>query len=240
MSRLTRWVDKTFYPNYPKFWDDLMLRNRVLSVLTQEMDLLDLGAGRGNRDELDFSGACRFVAGVDLDEAVLDNPYLTEARLQAPPDFTIPYEDQRFDLVVCNNVLEHVERPGEFFTEVRRVLKPGGIFIGKTPNRHHYVPFVSRLLPQSVHVWYNELRGREAQDTFPVVYACNTDKSVRAFAAEANMDVSRIDIVEGRPEYLRLTFPSYLIGLAYERTVNASPILRNFRGVLIIELRKPD
>ena len=38
----------------------------------------------------------------------------------------LPFEDQRFDVVVSNTVQEHVE-PTAFWREQRRVLKPGGI-----------------------------------------------------------------------------------------------------------------
>jgi SAM-dependent methyltransferase len=39
-----------------------------------------------------------------------------------------------FDCVVAVEVLEHVERDGDFVAEVCRVLKPGGVFLMTTPN----------------------------------------------------------------------------------------------------------
>ena len=39
---------------------------------------------------------------------------------------SIPVEDERFDLVLCTQVLEHVARPRRVLAELRRVLKPGG------------------------------------------------------------------------------------------------------------------
>ncbi|MFP4664842.1 MAG: class I SAM-dependent methyltransferase [Bacteroidales bacterium] len=38
----------------------------------------------------------------------------------------IPFEDNHFDLVICNHVLEHVESDIKAMKEVLRVLKPGG------------------------------------------------------------------------------------------------------------------
>jgi hypothetical protein len=45
--------------------------------------------------------------------------------------------------------------------------------------------------------------------------------------------------MEGRPEYLRLTPPTYLLGFVYERLVNHFE-LADLRGVLFFQLRTPD
>jgi SAM-dependent methyltransferase len=42
--------------------------------------------------------------------------------------------DACFDCVVAVEVLEHVERDDRFVAQVRRVLKPGGVFLMTTPN----------------------------------------------------------------------------------------------------------
>lgn len=41
----------------------------------------------------------------------------------------IEYPDNYFDMVVCNNVLDHVEDAEACFSEMFRVLKPGGYFV---------------------------------------------------------------------------------------------------------------
>jgi SAM-dependent methyltransferase len=42
----------------------------------------------------------------------------------------LQFEDERFDVVYCRYVLEHVAHPSQVVTEMRRVLKPGGqVFI---------------------------------------------------------------------------------------------------------------
>jgi len=45
----------------------------------------------------------------------------------------IDFPDETFEMVICNHVLEHVERPQVALAEIRRVLKPGGRFICQTP-----------------------------------------------------------------------------------------------------------
>lgn len=51
--------------------------------------------------------------------------------LDEPP---YPYEDCSFDMVVAMEVIEHLERPFDFFKELTRILKTGGTIILTTPN----------------------------------------------------------------------------------------------------------
>ena len=44
-----------------------------------------------------------------------------------------PFEDARFDAVLCNQVLEHVFNPTEFLSEVRRVMTPGARLLLTVP-----------------------------------------------------------------------------------------------------------
>ena len=44
------------------------------------------------------------------------------------------FEDARFDIVHNSHVIEHINQPDEFMTEIYRILKPGGYFICTTPN----------------------------------------------------------------------------------------------------------
>lgn len=45
----------------------------------------------------------------------------------------IPFEDDTFDVIFCNHVLEHVDDDIKAMQEMRRVLKPGGWAILQVP-----------------------------------------------------------------------------------------------------------
>jgi len=150
----------------------------------------------------------------------------------------IPFADETFDIVVADNVLEHLREPAKTFREVHRVLKPGGVFVAKTPNKWHYMPIIARLTPHSFHEWFNQLRGRSSVDTFRTLYRANSRRDIRRLAREAGFEVLALELTEGRPEYLRLTTPTYLLGMIYERGVNSTEWLAGLRILLTVELRK--
>jgi ubiquinone/menaquinone biosynthesis C-methylase UbiE len=81
----------------------------------------------------------------------------------------LPYPDGSFDLVILDNVLEHVRDQGRALSETHRVLRPDGLLYLVTPkplslyslwNDPHYDLAGLVLLPRRLQVWYFEkLRG---------------------------------------------------------------------------------
>lgn len=51
---------------------------------------------------------------------------------------SLPFADQSFDLVLCDNVVDHAESPRQIVTELARILVPGGLLYF-TVNIHHPV-----------------------------------------------------------------------------------------------------
>lgn len=48
--------------------------------------------------------------------------------------FSLPFQDESFDCVVCSEVIEHVPAEEQVFDELSRVLKPGGRLVLGTPD----------------------------------------------------------------------------------------------------------
>lgn len=237
-SGLVAWMDRVLYPGHGDHWDDALFRRAIEARLTPRSVVLELGAGTGRVRQMDFRGRAARVVGVDPDPRVAHNPHLDEAHVATGE--ALPFPDAHFDLVFCDNVLEHLERPGPVFDEVRRVLVPGGVFLAKTPNRRHYVALAARLTPHRFHAWVNRRRGRAEADTFPTRYRANTPGALRGLAAASGFRVQEIRLVEGRPEYLRGSALGYLVGWLYERLVNHLPGLARFRVLLIAVLARPE
>jgi ubiquinone/menaquinone biosynthesis C-methylase UbiE len=235
--RIVQLLDKYFYPRYQKNWDDQAFRERILKVISPETNLLDVGAGAGIIDSMNFRGNTQRVCGVDLDPRVLHNPFLDNAHIADASD--LPYSDASFDVVIADNVMEHLDQPEQVFREIARVLTPGGRLLFKTPNRRHYMPLIARLTPHRFHQWVNRLRGRHETDTFPTQYLSNSPIQIREIAAKSNLCIDTIELIEGRPEYLRINALTYFLGLLYERLVNLTPLLARYRILLIVTLSKP-
>lgn len=234
---LIEWIDERYYAGVQKNWDDLYFRKLILEKLTPDAKVLDLGAGAGIVAQMNFRGRAARICGVDPDIRVIHNPYLDEGKQGSGE--SIPYPDEAFDMVFADNVLEHLEMPSAVFGEVARVLKPGGIFLVKTPNRRHYMPLIARMTPHGFHQWVNRKRGRKEVDTFPTRYLANTPMDLQCLAGKAELIVESIRLVEGRPEYLRFLAPAYVFGLLYERLVNSTEILAPFRILIVAVFYKP-
>lgn len=236
MASIVDLLDRWFYPDTISNWDDKLFRRAILQVVNSDATILDLGAGAGIVSQMNFKGIVRRVCGVDLDPRVEANPLLDEGRVADAG--RIPFGDEMFDVVFSDNVVEHLDDPASVFLEVRRVLRPGGVFIFKTPNRRHYMPTIARMTPHSFHQWVNRMRGRAEVDTFPTRYRANTSGEVSRLANETGFHVDQLRLIEGRPEYLRVSWPTYVIGIFYERLVNRLDFLKPFRILLIARLIK--
>jgi SAM-dependent methyltransferase len=100
--------------------------------------LLDVGVGRGRTrrylaplgvaDRVEFHGV---DLAADLDVRCHESAAwrLVRADVAKP----LPYRDARFDVVVCEQVLEHVDDPRAALVEIARVLRNGGLLVFGVP-----------------------------------------------------------------------------------------------------------
>ena len=112
-KKIVKWIDQAFYKNVSDRWDDKILREYILKYLSPKVKLLDIGAGRGRIKEMDFRGYANLIEGVDPDPLVIDNPLIDKGYVGLA-DCMPFFEDDRFDIIFCDNVLEHVEHPEAF------------------------------------------------------------------------------------------------------------------------------
>jgi len=95
---------------------------------------LDMGAGWGHlierlRVRLPQLKSC----ALDYNPSHFPLPDVPIAHVDFNRD-RIPHADQRFDLVTCTEVFEHLENYRHAVREAARVLQPGGVFVVSTPN----------------------------------------------------------------------------------------------------------
>lgn len=217
------------YP--PDRWDnDGVFLRRIEASLRPGSVVLDLGAGAGLRFRHDLKskvGPDGEVVGADFDPRVCENPLLHRAVVLVGTG--LPFADAEFDVVFSRYVLEHVSNPSKFLSEVYRVLKPGGSFVFLTPNKWHYAAIASRCTPHRFHRWYNQRRGREEIDTFPTVYRLNSRSVIRRHLKDIGFCEQELITRECCPNYLMLSVPLFLLGVAFERFVNLSDVFGGWR-----------
>ena len=140
----------------------------ISDYCAQRMRVLDVGCGNGG---VAVAGALRGhrVTAVDIDTGSVAR---TLARAEAwgvhvdalqGDASSLGLPDDSFDLVVMNDIIEHVEDPDGALEEARRVLRPGGLAYVHAPQRwspvsivrdpHYGLAGVSAM-PRPIARWY--------------------------------------------------------------------------------------
>jgi ubiquinone/menaquinone biosynthesis C-methylase UbiE len=70
---------------------------------------------------------------------------------------SMPYEDDFFDLIVCNNVLDHVHDPNRVLIEIKRVLSPDGLFAFAV-DTHSFKSFLIKKILKIINPNYGSLQ----------------------------------------------------------------------------------
>jgi SAM-dependent methyltransferase len=104
--------------------------NGLLDILKSEpvsgRTLLDASCGDG------ISSRTYREMGYDVTPTNFDLPDMTCVKVDL--NYPWPFGDGEFDVVVLQEVIEHLENVPLAFREGQRVLKPGGILVFTTPN----------------------------------------------------------------------------------------------------------
>ncbi len=167
---------------------------------------LDLGAGtRVHRGWLGesaeaLSRRARMLVGTDLVGPHLRrNKCLTAAVLADAG--RLPFRDGAFDIVSANMVVEHLELPAAVFTEVARLLRPGGVFIFSTPNRNNPVVRGSAMVlsARARRSLSQAVERRDPAHIFPTWYRCNTPSDIATTASKAGLCVRQVDLFSSFP-----------------------------------------
>lgn len=99
-----------------------VFREKLIELLNNNVSgetILDIGSSQWNYPKEHFKN-------------------VTTLDIQPPADvigsiMDMPFKDATFDCIICLETLEHVEDPLKAMSEIYRVLKPGGKFIGSAP-----------------------------------------------------------------------------------------------------------
>jgi SAM-dependent methyltransferase len=214
-------------------------------VVAERNRWLDVGAGTKIYDsdarfpqDVVARRASPFI-GCDL---VVDhlrrNPYITNA--VGASIAALPFANDSFDVVSANMVLEHLDAPDVAFQEIARVLRPGGRFIGVTPNaRNPIILGAFLLLSSRMRSWLaHVIENRDEEHIFPTHYRANSERALRDLARKSGLTVETVDVFNTVPLTLDLHPVVRSLELVLIRLLTL-PGLKGFASNLFVVLRKP-
>jgi 2-polyprenyl-3-methyl-5-hydroxy-6-metoxy-1,4-benzoquinol methylase len=105
--------------------------------------VLDAGCGIGYGSNMLAEAGAAEVTGVDIAESVIEAASQGAASgvtFRTGDIAALDLPADSFDLVVCFEVIEHVEDTDAVLDELTRLLAPGGLLLISSPNRDQYVP----------------------------------------------------------------------------------------------------
>ena len=112
----------------------------------KDRDILDFGSGEGITS--DHFAEFNHVVAVEPWEDMLKDAWTDHDYRQVVGDIKAlcEFEDNRFDIIICHNVLEYIEDKESVVQELARVLKPDGFISVVKHNRNGRVMQMSVLL----------------------------------------------------------------------------------------------
>lgn len=116
-------------------------RYAIASQFINEKVVLDIASGEGYGSNL-MSDYASFVYGVDIDNKVVENAKSKYGKnninFLVGSTSNIPLADKSVDVVVSFETLEHHDEHEQMLREIKRVLRPNGVSIISTPDKHFY------------------------------------------------------------------------------------------------------
>jgi len=115
--------------------------SRVARLIGKNKTILEVGCGPGSQSKV-FQGllGCD-VVGIEIDPARAEKArtYCREVHVAnlETEDLGAFLKEEKFDVIVCADVLEHLRKPGELLIGLKNFLKPDGYLVTSIPNITH-------------------------------------------------------------------------------------------------------
>jgi SAM-dependent methyltransferase len=143
VSEELKFTGERFLPGaHGEIWYEHWHRYHFAATLVAGLDVLDVACGAGYGSAL-LARHARRVVGADISAEAIEharNVYAPVSNLEfhRADCAALPFPDATFDAVVSFETIEHIEAQVKFLDEVRRVLRPEGLFVLSSPNKLEY------------------------------------------------------------------------------------------------------
>lgn len=234
MSKLAERLRERFYGDDTHPYH--ILERAVEARLRPTDTLLDAGCGRTAPVLMRFRGKAGRLVGVDLVDFTteIDGVELIKGDLAS-----IPLPEASVDVVMARSVMEHVTDPMAVYTELGRVLRPGGRLIFLTGNLWDYAALIAMAVPNRLHPWIvARTEGRAESDVFPTAYKTNTRGAVERWARATGFEIESFRYLTQYPSYFLFNAPLFLLATGYEKVIRNIEGFRFLRGWIFAVLQK--
>lgn len=164
-------VEKTYWKyrlRYARYWE---LANTIAHIVrareSSPVYLLDIGVGRGRTLQYleIFDEVIQKIEffGIDIKKRRLNSVYKPDQwhLVQANLENGLPFSNEAFDIVICEQVLEHLSRPHAAIDRIEHVLAEDGTLIAGVPIFPPLLYQIRRHIVPKVDEWFGIERGHE-------------------------------------------------------------------------------
>lgn len=139
----------------------------------------------------------------------------------------LPFADNEVDVVSACEILEHFDYfPAHLASEIRRVLKPGGLLCITVPNVASIAHILKLVAGKNIYMRYrSDSSGRHKHEY--------TAAQLRSFVEYLGMDIVRAGVLPSPTTGKKLLRPFY-------RALAHLPVLKNYSPILYVLARQPD
>jgi 2-polyprenyl-3-methyl-5-hydroxy-6-metoxy-1,4-benzoquinol methylase len=176
------------------FWDSYWTADRPCRVL-------DAGCGGAVRLRLPEGAE---ITGIDISpESAARNTTIADIIIGDVQTYPLPRD--AFDIVICWELLEHVQEPRAALTRFVKTLRRDGLIILAIPNPFSLKGLITKASPHTLHVWIlrhilkQKNAGRPGFAPFPVHLRTDIAPSaLERFFLAHNMSVRFLRLYEGK------------------------------------------
>ena len=186
------------------------VRGRLQSLLdgflarSGPIRVLEAGCGSLSHVKL---GTESHIVGIDISQQQLEKNATVDERILGDIQ-TYALRENNFDVVICWEVLEHVQHPLRALANLTRSLKPQGILILAFPNVFSLKGLITKFTPYRFHVWVHRSilghpeAGTKGNAPFPTPLRLSmAPDSIGRFGHHRGFQLVYLGLYEGRQQH---------------------------------------
>jgi len=219
----------------------------------RDKHVLDLGSGEGYGANI-LARTASSVLGVDIDSRAIRHAAAKYRKNNLKFDIgsfaQVPVSQEgSFDMVVCFEAIEHIHNQDQLLGEVKRLLRPDGLFMVSTPNKSAYQkeseehnPYhVNELEPEE----FQQLLGRYFRESRFLGQRIHPGSSIWPLEPGNSGAIEELTVQRGLAEFEfienQARVPVYIVALASDSTdtlIPAGSVLIDSSNELLLETRE--